>query len=171
MYQKDYIEKLLRLYGMEDCNPAKLPMDVNKKLDEYEGSGKCDVKMYQELLGRLMYVSVHTRPDLSFSLSCLSQFNNELRIMHMIALKRVLRYLKGTVHYCQEFGKGSTFTGIECKSDASWDSTRDARSFTGLLIYCNGGLIQRKSRKQSAVALSSTESELEAMLEGLKKAT
>lgn len=51
----------------------------------------------------------------------------------------------------------------------SWDSTRDAKSFTGLLIYRNGDLIHWKSKKQSMVALSSTESELEAMLEGLKE--
>lgn len=169
VHQKNYIDKLLKLYGMEDCNPVGSPIDTNQKLEECEGSNKCNAKLYQELLGRLMYLSVHTRPDLSFPLSCLSQFNNEPKIMHMVALKRILRYLKGTIEYCLEFRKRSTFTGIECETDASWDSTRDAKSFTGLLIYRNGDLIHWKSKKQSMVALSSTESELEAMLEGLKE--
>lgn len=58
---------------------------------------------------------------------------------------------------------------IECETDASWDRTKDAKSFTGLLLYRNGDIIYWKSKKQSIVVLSSTESELEAMLEGTKK--
>lgn len=89
VHQKNYIDKLLKLYGMEDCNAVGSPIDINQKLDEYEGNERCDTKLYQELLGRLMYLSVHTRPDLSFALSCLSQFNNEPRVMHMAALKQI----------------------------------------------------------------------------------
>lgn len=58
---------------------------------------------------------------------------------------------------------------MKCESDASWDRTEDAKSFTELLLYVNGNLIHWRSRKQSMVALSSTESELEIMLEGLKE--
>ena len=56
-----------------------------------------------------------------------------------------------------------------CSTDASWDSTADAKSFSGILIYRNGDLVHWRSRKQATVALSSTESELEAMREGLKE--
>jgi len=55
---------------------------------------------------------------------------------------------------------------IELNADASWDRTQNAKSFTGVLIYRNGDLIHWRSRKQSMVALSSTERELEAILEG-----
>lgn len=118
-----------------------------------------------------MYLSVHTRPDLSFALSCLSQFNTGPRIIHMSALKRILRYLKGTVNYL-EFGKKNSNIEVECETDASWDKTSDAKSFTGLLVYNKGDLIHWRSRKQTTVALSisfSTESKLEAMLERIKK--
>jgi len=77
--QKKYIEKLLEMYGMKDCNTVKKsPIDMNMKMEDNE-SGHADVRMYQELIGQLMYLSVCTRPDLSFVLSCLSQFNNEPR--------------------------------------------------------------------------------------------
>jgi len=116
-----------------------------------------------------MYLSAHTRPDLSFALSCLSQFNNDPKEMHMNALKRILRYLRGTVDYCLEYKRRNPGVRVKCESDASWDRTEDAKSFTGLLLYVDGNLIHWRSHKQSIVALSSTESELEAMLEGLKE--
>jgi len=87
---------------------------------------------------------------------------------NLSALKRILRYLKGTANYRLEFRRNK-IRGIECKADALWDRTEDAKLFTGLLIYRNGDLIHWKSRKQSTIALSSTESELEAMIEGLKE--
>jgi len=169
VHQKMYIEKLLELYGMKECNAVKTPMDIHTKFENCEESKKADVLVYQELLGRLMYLSVHTRPDLSFALSCLSQFNNDPKEMHMNALKRILRYLKGTVDNRLEYKRRNPGVRVKCESDASWDRTQDAKSFTGLLLYVNGNLIHWRSRKQSIVALSSTESELEAMLEGLKE--
>lgn len=104
--------------------------------------------------------------NLFFAPSCLSQFNSEPRVLHLSALKRILQYLNGIANYRLEFGKNA-IRSIECEADASWDRT--AKSFIKLLIYKNGDLIYWKSRKQSMVALSSTESELEAILEGLKK--
>jgi len=169
VHQKTYIEKLLELYGMKECNAVKTPMDIHTKFENCEESKKTDVLAYQELLGRLMYLSVHTRPDLSFALSCLSQFNNDPKEMHINALKRILRYLRGTVDYRLEYKKRNPGVRVKCESDASWDRTKDAKSFTGLLLYVDGNLIHWRSRKQFIVALSTTESELEAMLEGLKE--
>lgn len=90
------------MYGMKDCNAVSSPIDTNTKMEDFEGSEWIDAQLYQELIGRLMYLSVYTRPDLSFALSCLSQFNSDPRVIHMAALKRILRYLKGTVDYCLE---------------------------------------------------------------------
>jgi len=167
--QKEYIGELLKIYGMEECNTVTSPIDMNVKMEECEDSKCADTGIYQELMGRLMHLSVYTRPDISFALSCLSQFNSNPRVVHMSALKRILRYLRGTADYSLEFGKKSSVNRIECETDASWDRTKDAKSFTGLLMYKNGDLIHWKSKKQSMVALSSTESELDAMLEGMKE--
>ena len=83
--QKNYIKRLLNVYEMNDCNVVSSPIDANQKLNEDNGSPMSDEKSYQELLGRLMYSSVSTRPDISFTLSCLSQFSKNPRIMHMNA--------------------------------------------------------------------------------------
>jgi len=169
VHQRKYIEKLLSLYGMEDCNSVRTPIDINTKMDECEDSERVETHAYQELIGRLMHLSVYTRPDLSFTLSCLSQFNHEPRMMHLSALKRVLRYLKGTIDFRLEFGRENSTGRIICDTDASWDRTKDAKSFTDLIVCRDKDLIHWKSKKQSTVALSSTESELEAILEGIKE--
>ena len=169
--QKNYIKRLLELYEMEECNIVRSPMDLNVKMEEYKESERVDVRTYQELMGRLMYLSVHTRPDLSFALSCLSQFNTDPRAIHMTGLKRILRYLKGTINYQLQFGKQRKIKKLECETDASWDRTEDAKSINGILLYWNGDLVHWRCRKQKRVALSSTESELEAMLEGVNELT
>ena len=80
MHQKDYIKKLL--YGME-CNSVSMPIDVNVKMDSYADSNKCD----QELMGRLIFLSVNTRSDIAYTLSYLSQYNNDAREIHMRVVK------------------------------------------------------------------------------------
>lgn len=110
---------------MNDCDVVGSPIDANQKLNEDNGSPTSDEKNYQELLGRLMYPSV-TRPDISFTLSCLSQFSKNPRIMRtMDASKRVLRYFEGTIDYQIEYGNGNLKKGIIFKTDTSWDSTAD----------------------------------------------
>ena len=167
--QKNYIKRLLNVYGMNDCNAVSSPSNANQKLNEDNGSPMSDEKSYQKLLGRLIYLSVSTRSDISFTLSYLSQFSKNLRVRHINALKRVLRYLKGTIDYQIEYGNTNWKKGIMCSTDTSWDSTTDAISFSGILIYRNGDLVHWRSKKQATVALSSTESELEAMMEGSKE--
>ena len=60
------------------------PIDMNVKVDSYADSNKCDVKEYQELMGRLMFLSVNTRPDIAYTLSYLSQYNNDAREIHIL---------------------------------------------------------------------------------------
>ncbi|XP_017765583.1 PREDICTED: uncharacterized mitochondrial protein AtMg00810-like [Eufriesea mexicana] len=118
MSQRNYIENLLEAYGMIDSNEVNSPMDVNQKHSEDEGSPKCDEKAYRELLGRLMYLSVASRPDISYSLCSLSQFNKCPKALHLNALKRVLRYLKKTMDYKGEYGKEDSAKGERCETDA-----------------------------------------------------
>jgi len=55
---------------MEECNAMRSPIDINIKMDKCNESERADVQMFQVLMGRLMYLSVYTKSDLSFALSC-----------------------------------------------------------------------------------------------------
>ncbi|GFT35782.1 retrovirus-related Pol polyprotein from transposon TNT 1-94 [Trichonephila clavipes] len=88
--------------------------------------------MYQELIGELLYLANRTRPDISFVMSYLSQFNHNLEKRHYNLAKRVLRYLMGSkdkkLFYENEFGI------LNASSDASWGNAENGKSFSGGVV-------------------------------------
>ena len=165
-----YIADILKRFGMIDLNPVSTPMDVHQKLPATE---KCEDKEleklpYRELLGALTYLSTTTRPDISFAVSYLGQFNERFDRSHWNAAKRVLRYLKGTKDYGITYSKEST--PLKGYVDADWgNSIIDRKSFTGYAFILSGGPITWNSKKQRTVALSSTEAEYMALNEAVKE--
>ncbi|UYV65295.1 hypothetical protein LAZ67_3003849 [Cordylochernes scorpioides] len=73
--QTHYIDTILHRFGLEECNSVQRPGDQNQNLDEYLDSKPVDKTVYQEMIGSLMYLSTGTRPDISFNVSNLSQYN------------------------------------------------------------------------------------------------
>ena len=120
---------------MQDCKPVSTPVSVASKLvlaadkDEY-----VDLQLYQSLIGSLMYLSVSTRPDITYAVGNLARFSSKPTKEHSTALKCVLRYLKGTVKHSILYSqKGSN----ECVgfSDADWaGDINDRKSTSGLHI-------------------------------------
>ena len=110
-----------------------------------------------------------TRPDLSWIVSKLSQFLDQPTTLHVTAVKRVLRYIKGTLSYSLTFTPtASTLYGY---TDSDWGGdTDDRRSTTGYLFTLGSTPVSWKSHKQPTVALSSTEAEYMAITEGAKEA-
>ncbi|XP_034687534.1 uncharacterized mitochondrial protein AtMg00810-like, partial [Vitis riparia] len=90
-----YILDLLKETGMLGCKPIDTPMDSQKKLGIEKESTPVDRGRYQRLVGRLIYLS-HTRPDIGFAVSTVSQFMHSPTEEHMEAVYRILRYLKMT---------------------------------------------------------------------------
>ena len=73
-----------------DCKPAETPMDSTCKLGTIKDNAQIDRYMYQQLVGKLIYLS-HTRSDISFSISMVSQFMNNLIKEHLTVVFRILR--------------------------------------------------------------------------------
>ena len=94
---------------MEEAHPAQMPLDTHVKLDEIAINktprllGNEDQKLYQAIVGFLMYAVFATRPDISFAVATLCQYNSRPRTGHITAARRVLRYLKRTADLRLQF--------------------------------------------------------------------
>ncbi|XP_058726625.1 uncharacterized mitochondrial protein AtMg00810-like [Vicia villosa] len=93
--QHKYIIDLLKEIGKTTCKPASTPIDPNLKLGNVEEDTAVGKEMYQRLVGRLIYLS-HTRPDVAFAVSLVSQFMHQPKEVHLQAALRIVQYLKGT---------------------------------------------------------------------------
>lgn len=161
--QKNLIEKVLDLFLMTDCKPSKIPSEP--KLNLLVGDTADETLPYKELIGCLMYIMLGSRPDLCFSVTYFSQFQNCFNKSHWIHLKRVLRYLKSTKNYVLKYKRsGNTDMVIKAYVDADFAyNINDRKSISGFLLNLNDNLIFWKSKKQATVALSSCEAEYVAL--------
>jgi hypothetical protein len=96
--QGKYIVEILKRFRLMDCKAMPTPMVKNLKLLSDTSSETLDATMYRRIIGSLMYLT-NTRPDICFAVKTLSQYMVEPRGVHFIAVKHVLRYLKGTIDY------------------------------------------------------------------------
>lgn len=158
--QSEYIRRLLAKFKMSDCKSVSTPLPVNCKLEKCESNCLNDnVYQYRQLLGSLMYLSVCTRPDISYACSQLGQFSTCFNIDHWRAAKRILRYLAGTVDYGIYFHKGHNFN-ICAYADADWaNDLCDRKSHTGFVVKMGCNVVNWESRKQRCTALSGTKAE------------
>lgn len=164
--QQKYVTDLLAETGKIGCKPASTPMDPNHKLGEAKEEPSIDKRMYQRLVGKLIYLS-HTRPNIAYSVSMISQFVHDSKESHLQAAYRVLHYLKGNPGKGILFKRNQNLT-LEAYTDADYaGSLVDRRSTTGYCTFLGGNLVTWRSKKQNVVARSSAESEFRAIAQGL----
>ena len=129
MSQGQYIKKILNKYKLQDCKPVSTPMDV--KLMKDDGYSKpVDPVAYQSMVGSLIYAAIATRPDIAQAVGTLAKLNSSLNEAHLTAVKRVFRFLKGTVKLHLQYEASDK--GMEGYSDAGWAAdSEDQRSTSG----------------------------------------
>ncbi|XP_060670182.1 secreted RxLR effector protein 161-like [Ziziphus jujuba] len=159
--QQKYAKNLLQKFGMLDCKPISTPMEVNAKLSAYEGKDLEDATMYQQLVGSLIYLTL-TRPDISFAVGVVSRYMQSPKKPHLEAVRRILRYVKGTINLGLLYKRGE-----ECKlvgyCDADYAGDHDTRrSTTGYIFSLGSGAVSWCSKRQPTVSLSTTEAEYRA---------
>uniref|UniRef100_A0A2N9IMI3 Uncharacterized protein n=1 Tax=Fagus sylvatica TaxID=28930 RepID=A0A2N9IMI3_FAGSY len=160
--QQRYILDLLKRTKMIDAKPVSSPMASTTSLTAHEGESFSDVTLFRSTVGALQYLSL-TRPDIAFPVNKLSQFMHKPTVIHWQSAKRLLRYLKQTLHFGLQIYRSSCNT-LQAFSDADWAGSRDDRRSTGsFCIFLGNNLISWSCRKQATVARSSTEAEYKAL--------
>ena len=117
-------------------------------------------------MGKLIYLS-HTRPDIAYAVGIVSKFMHRPQVEHMVAVLRILRYLKGTSNKGVFYAKNDNLDLIGY-TDADWAGDRDDRKSTsGYFTLVGGNLVTWRSKKQKVVALSSAEAEFRGIAKGI----
>src|SRR5579875_989961 len=175
MSQSKYIKEVLKRFNMEECKPISTPLDVKGSLlklsDEEFKEVEEEMKAipYKAAVGSLMYAMVATRADLAFPVSMVSQFIAKAGPQHWMAVKRIMRYLKGTIDY--KLCLGGKKIELKGYCDADWaGDVNERRSTTGYVFFVGDGAISWNCKRQPTVAVSTTEAEYMATSHCLKEA-
>ena len=107
--QPTVTESILRKYRMEDAKPIKTPVNVNSKLlKATDDSELADQSLYQSAVGSLLYLTTRTRPDIAFAVNSCARFCSKPTNEHWTAVKRIFRYLRGTIQFGLVYTKGES---------------------------------------------------------------
>lgn len=166
--QPDYIRKILQRFHMLDCLPKNLPADPGTRLQKKTEENSTEKFPYREAVGSLMYLGLASRPDISFAVGQISQFCENPGADHWSAVRRILAYLKGTMDYGIRYGSTKNELIGYCDSDYAGDPS-SRRSTSGFIFLLHGGPVAWSSRRQSCVALSTTEAEFVASSEATRE--
>jgi hypothetical protein len=154
--QTKYIKEMLKKFKMEDCKPVSTPMITGCKLSKDDESPEADHTMYRSMIGILLYVTA-SRPDVMQVVGLVARFQSAPKESHVVAVKRILRYLKGTMDFGLWYPKGEDFT-LTTYTDADWaGSVDDRKSTSGGAFFLGNCLVSWLSKKQSSISLSTTE--------------
>ncbi|CAN1165361.1 Retrovirus-related Pol polyprotein from transposon TNT 1-94 [Linum perenne] len=162
MCQRKYCLEMIEDTGLLHKKASKTPSDYKLKLRVDEGEPLEDGSVYRQLVGRLHYITI-TRPDISYAVQQLSQFQSKPTSVHLQAAYKVIRYLRNAPGQGLLFSKANDLQMVGyCDSD--WASCPDTRrSTSGFCLFIGKSLVSWKTKKQSTVSRSSSEAEYRAL--------
>ncbi|CAL0332892.1 unnamed protein product [Lupinus luteus] len=161
MHQSKYAKELLIKYNMNSCNPVSSPVETNLRLTNDEGGEAVDATQCKQIVGSLRFLC-NTRPDLIYGVGLVSRFMSNPKKSHMLAAKRLLRYVKGTTDFGVLFPLKLQKPELELTGYADSDFGGDLverKSTSGYLFLLNGAAVSWCSKKQPVIALSNCEAE------------
>ncbi|XP_020672132.1 uncharacterized protein LOC110092095 [Dendrobium catenatum] len=160
LQQSQYAEDILRRAGMQNSKEVATPISI-KTPQSSASPDFSNPTLYRQLVGALQYLTL-TRPDITYAVNKACQHMHSPTDQHFDALKRILRYLRGTVHY----GLPITGSSMNLRSyvDSDWaGDQQDRKSTTGYCNFLGNTLISWSVKKQTTIARSSTEAEYRAI--------
>lgn len=161
--QSAYIDTIADRFNLSSARPIYLPMEPGTEFSKYQcpSTPKEFDRMrnipYRQALGAAWYCATVSRPDVSFALSVLAQFSDNPAEAHWRALQRVIVYLKTTRDLWLTLGGNPD--GFHGYTDSDWATQPGRHSHSGFSFLVGSGAISWSSKKQTLIALSSTEAE------------
>ena len=161
IHQTKYAIDLLTCFNMLTCKPSSTPYSSTTRLTKTQGHPLSNPTSFRILVGALQYLTF-TQPDLSFAVSQVCQFMHAPTDVHLMVAKRILWYLRGTLHCGLLFQPGSLC--LQAHVDADWaGDPLDRRSTSGYVVFLDSTPISWVSKKQCTVSRSSTEVEYQSL--------
>jgi hypothetical protein len=149
---------MLKKFGMEDCKPISNPMVIGCKLRKDDESKETDQRPYRSMIGILLYVTT-SRPDVMQVVGQIAIFQSTLKENHVLEVKIIFRYIKGTTEYGLWYPQGNELTMSSHVDENSARSIYDRRSTSGAVFYLGDSLVSWLRKKQSSISLSTKEEE------------
>ena len=159
--QESYIRSLLKRFDLQNMKIYSTPSDTSvilKKHCDDENTKLVDLKLYQSMVGSLMYCSLGSRPDIQYAVSVAARYCSKPNQHHMTAVKRIFGYLKGTIRMTLSYKPENV--ALHGYSDADFARDIDDRKSTsGYVFKLSNGAISWYSGKQKAVSVSTANAE------------
>jgi histone deacetylase 1/2 len=158
--QAQYAEEILERAGMSSCKPATTPAYTKPKVSLHDGNllPASDASFYRSIAGALQYLTL-MRPDVAYAVNQACLYMHAPRDTHWTLVKRILRYLQGTLDHGISITASSP-SQLTAYSDVDWAGCPDTRrSTSGYCVFLGDSLVSWSSKRQTTVSWSSAEAE------------
>ena len=148
----------MKKFGLESASSVKTPMSSNVKLTVDLSGKSVDSSLYRSMIDSLFYLTA-SRPDISCSVGVCARYQANPKESHMIALKRIIKYVKTTTDFGIWYRKDTNdvLTGY---SDADWAwNANDRKSTLGGCFYMGNNFVSWMSKNQNSISLSTAKAE------------
>ncbi|PKU66636.1 Retrovirus-related Pol polyprotein from transposon TNT 1-94 [Dendrobium catenatum] len=161
LHQQTYAKTILQRAGMESAKPVVTPISCKITLTPTSQEPYAHPQLYRQIIGALQYLTI-TRPDIQFAVQQLCQHMQNPLNCHQDSLKRLLRYLQGTLNLGIPINRSNL--QLQGYVDADWASNnQDRKSISGFCNFLGSSIISWQVKKQNTIARSSTEAEYRAL--------
>ncbi|GJW39370.1 putative ribonuclease H-like domain-containing protein [Tanacetum coccineum] len=156
--QDKYVDEILKKFNYNYMRSASTPVDLEKPLVKDGDANDVDVHLYRSMIESLMYL-IASRPDIMFAVCACARFQVTPKTSHLIAVKRIFKYLKGKPTLGLRYSRDSPFELVAYTDSDYAGATQDRKSTTGGCQFLGNRLISWQCKKQTVVATSTTEAE------------
>lgn len=156
--QTKYAKDMLKRFQMEDCKPISTPMVTKCKLSKIDESPDVDQTMYRSMIGSLLYL-IASKPDIVQVVCMVARFQSAPKQSHVNVVRRIFKYLQGTLDYGLWYSKNDDFT-LQAFTNADWvGCVDDKKSTSGGAFFLGGKLVSWHNKKQESISSSTVEAE------------